>query len=175
MKNGTCNHLLLVVLALTSTSAIGQAKNVVTQFTATETFTGIFVDFGKAVCPGQEPLAAFPPCPQGSRTQLRGMMRIYQDTSTDPLATGTNIVTENWNFDEYFVGPMWGTFRMTVTPGEVWEGTWTGNWQSSSGRIRMVGHGSGGRLEGSQIAYECEYSSGAGGPCVGRIINSSQR
>ena len=142
-----------------------------TGFSGTETFTGQFIDFGKVTCPGHEPGQWPPtPCPPGSRIQLRGLVRVWSDSMTDPRASGTNTTTENWSFDENLVGPMWGTFRLDVSPDSFWEGIWTGEWKTTSGKTRVVGHG-GGALEGLQIRYECDYPSGAGGTCTGQILD----
>ena len=96
--------LLLLTMAFLTGASVQAAEK--TPFTGMETFTGIFIDFGKAICPGHEPNGQFPPCPPGSRTHLRGLVRVWQDTMTDSRASGSNVVTENWNFDENFVGPM---------------------------------------------------------------------
>ncbi len=146
----------------------------VTEFTGTESFTGIFVDLGRAICPGHSPTGTWPPCPAGSRTHLRGLVRIWEDAFTDPRVCGTNVTTESWNVDATLTGPIWGTFRLVVSPEEVWEGTWTGLWHATTGSAQFVGHGAGGRLEDLQLRYECNYTAGPAGVsglCSGEILD----
>ena len=78
----------------------------VTEFTGTESFTGIFVALGRAICPGHSPTGGWRPCPAGSRTHLRGLVRIWEDAFTDPRVCGTNVTTESWNVDETLTGPI---------------------------------------------------------------------
>ncbi len=168
MKIVRCSILIFFATAFLANFS-GQAAEK-TPFNGTETFTGSFLDFGKAICPGSEPSGQFPPCPAGSRTHIRGLIRVYQDDMTDARASGTNVVTENWNLNENFIGPMWGTYRLLVGPDAFWEGTWTGKWFGTSGRASMRGHG-GGTLEGLEIRVECDYLNGLSGPCVGEILD----
>ena len=57
---------------------------------------------------------------------IRGMVTVYNMTTSDPRVGGRDEVTINVNFDgSTFSGRMWGTFRLS-NPDGYWFGTWTG-------------------------------------------------
>ena len=175
MKTGRTHVFVLAVLVIALLPAIsGRAAEKAT-FTGTETFTGVFVEPGEMTCPGHESIL-FPPsfCPPGTRIKLRGLIRQYFEDHSDWRATGINTVTENWNFDENVVGPMWGTFRLDVDSHSYWEGTWTGEWNGVVGTMKMVGHG-GGDFEGLQIRSVCDYPSMPTGTCTGEILDPHEK
>jgi hypothetical protein len=74
----------------------------------------------------------------------------------------------NGNFDPEYAGPVWGTWILLVDGEEgIWEGTWQGKRRISMdpeeclgmpycwiGNLHLVGHGSGGSVEGLQVKAE---------------------
>jgi hypothetical protein len=95
------------------------------------------------------------------------------------------VVNWNWRYmgtvDGFFLqhlysGPMWGTFILNVADGsaptgEVWEGSFTGDWDSDAGvgTFRMVGHGNGGDIDGLQVKFDF-LGPVWGGEIHGRIL-----
>ena len=87
---------------------------------------------------------------------------IEQFTSSDPLAAGTAIHYLSATMDAVTgEGPVHGSFTMTPEAnvgGGVWEGTYTGYRSKMPGSdtlfvlpLQLVGHGSGGTIEGMQM------------------------
>jgi hypothetical protein len=146
------------------------AQAVTAQFIATDVFdpmgfmggdfVGEFTDFGKLSCPSGQPTGVLDqPCSPGSRIHLRGIGWKSRLESEDPLLTGNSFVEGNFNLDANAAGSMVGTFRIELDDGGVWEGSWTGdkskvkNVEAWVLRIRGVGHGKGGSVDGMQLRY----------------------
>ena len=82
--------------------------------------------------------------------------------ATDPRMTGIGHWTLNAYWDSDYSGPVWGRWRLNVDGDEgVWKGTWGGYRRFSRDRVeclgfppcwiaklKMVGRGSGGMVEG---------------------------
>jgi len=147
----------LLALCAGSWTALGQT--VFTEYTGTYAPAGM-VNPGTVECPDGQPTGLWPsgpPCsPLGSRVRVRGLVLRYNSQTTDPRSTGQVFVVLNGNFVGWTLfgigsGPMWGTARLEVTQGGIWESTWTGERMVTDvfvESIRSVGHGSGGSLEG---------------------------
>jgi hypothetical protein len=79
--------------------------------------------------------------------------------------TGMGYWSANANWDPAYSGPVWGTWSLYVEgEGGVWDGTWTGSRRLSMnqeeclgfqscwiGELKLVGHGSGGIVDGLQV------------------------
>lgn len=117
--------------------------------TGTETFVEL-IYAGAVKCPGgYEPTGnPFQPCPAGSRAQVRGRLAQFRDESLDPRLTGDDYVTANANLDTAGLGPIWGTFRLVLDAGGVWEGSWAGKITPTGAKIQATAHGSGGTVDG---------------------------
>ena len=152
--------LLLPVLAA--------AQAVSTQATATEVFdplallgggpVGAITDPGTLTCPGAEPTGnPMQPCPPGSRVTLRGFAGKSRMISESPLLGGWFSFEINANFDATLSGRAWGTFRLELDAGGVWEGSWTDERIKMEnvwvGRGRFVGHGTSGSVSGMQLRF----------------------
>jgi len=138
-------------------------KNKANFLAATGKDTIIGVVAGHAICAGGVPTGgSYPYCTEGTnQTVVRGEV----DTSvlTDVTGSGAAMLTgatttfvSNCNLDRNLQGPCWGTFEMTVPGQGKWEGTWQGpfDFVRFAASYSMVGHGSGGQLEGKQLKYE---------------------
>ncbi len=140
-----------VLLALCAGSWIAMGQAVFTEYTGTYKPVGV-VSPGTVECPGGQPTGLWPsgpPCSPGSRVRIRGFVRQWDHQSTDPRVTGQLFVVINANFDGWpGSGPMWGTGRLEVTQGGVWEGSWTGERTVTGESVNSVTHGSGGNIEG---------------------------
>jgi hypothetical protein len=110
-----------------------------------------------------EPTITFLP---SGNIHLRDMVNVYAETNDlqDPRAIGLNHVVVNANWDENWLGPMWGTF-MLETDGGVWEGTWAGQMTEEGGWYNASGNGQG-MYEGMKIWIDV-----APGSCRGRILD----
>lgn len=161
--------ILGALLVVFGASGIAMGQAVVTEFTATEIDLGL-VNPGTVQCPGGEPTGLWPtgpPCSPGSRVHVRGAVFRYIVNASDPRVSGDRFVVVNGNFDGWTIfgpgsGPMWGTQRLEVAGGGVWEGTWTGkrnvtvnNFQVS---IRGEAHGTGGSIEGLKLDSQVAFS-----------------
>ena len=125
-----------------------------------EDFVGEFTDFGKLTCPSGKPTGILDqPCSPGSRIHLRGISWKSRLESEDPLLAGDSFTEGNFNLDANATGRMEGTFRIELDDGGVWEGSWTGdkskveNVEAWIIRIRGVGRGTGGSVDGMQLRY----------------------
>jgi hypothetical protein len=104
-----------------------------------------------------------PPCPTGSRIIARGTQIESKliGESNDAWLTGTLYVTGNSDMDSNATGHAWGTFRIELGVGGVWEGTWTGKRSvSQAGGITVwttnilgVGRGTSGDVAGKQLQF----------------------
>ncbi len=188
--------LSFVVIMLCSTLMFGQAT--FTSFNGTEIGLGPPTG-GTISCPNGQPTGVvFPsPCtPPESRVHIRGAKSPYIVQTNDTRFQGSEEVTTNGNFDSWrpdLFGPgsgqMWGTANIQVmagdppdwTPtGETWELVWTGTRTVSGNNvrsvIRVVAHGSGGRIEGLQAKYTVTLDPVANvGVVQGRILTPSRK
>ena len=96
--------------------------------------------------------------PADSRVRIRGVVMKYYQQTSDPRTTGWLYLTINANLDQWpGTGPIWGTARLEVDQGGIWEAIWTGERVlATSETARAVGHGSGGIVEG--LKYEQQSS-----------------
>ncbi len=148
--------------------AVVAAQAVTVQLTATEVFdpfdlfgsgsVGTFINSGTLNCPGARPTGnPMQPCPPGSRMNVRGASWESRVVSSSPLLTGWFYNDGNAGYDANATGQVWGTFRIELDAGGVWEGSWTGN-RSRVGdvwvmRVRGVGRGSGGSVHGMHLQF----------------------
>jgi len=137
----------------------------ITQFTATETFdplgllgtpVGELLDPGVVTCPGHEPTGnPLQPCPAGSRLTIRDEKFVSRLESSGPGLSGWMTVELNANWDADYTGPAWGTFSIALDGGGSWDGTWQGRRMLEDGTwvipLHVVGHGTGGTVEGLQF------------------------
>ena len=105
------------------------------------------------------------PCPPGVNVKMRNLIWPAPIVATDPRMTGIAVYNSNANWNAEYSGPVWGTWSLYVEGDEgVWDGTWTGYRRVSMnpeeclglpscwvGELKLVGHGSGGIIEGLQI------------------------
>src|SRR5512142_2739791 len=133
------------------------ARDVFTEFTGTAALVQ-FLAPGTMLCAGGEPTPGPAPCSAGSRVQVRGLVFEQGLEATDPRVAGRLIVVMNANTDGWTdfgpgSGPMWGTVRLEVGGGGLWEGSGTGQRKvtplvGSSATVRGEMHGTGGSIEG---------------------------
>jgi hypothetical protein len=85
----------------------------------------------------------------GGRLQIRGLVLDERavswraDGSPEPRKTGQDIVVANASVDASFSGPVWGTFTFHPVVGDVFTGTFTGNFVDGFPAVHFIGHGSG--------------------------------
>ena len=144
------------------------AQAVTTPLTATDVFdpmglfgngpVGAFIRSGTVTCPGAEPTGdPIQPCPPGTRMNFRGVAWESRIASSSALLTGWFLNEGNNNFDANATGQVWGSFRITLDAGGAWQGTWTAD-RSKMGdvwviRVRGVGRGSGGAVNGMHLSF----------------------
>jgi hypothetical protein len=130
---------------------------------ATGKDTIISVVAGQAICAGGVLTGgAYPYCSQETNeTLVRGELdgSILTDVTgsgAEMLIGATNTYVSNCNLDRNLRGPCWGTFEMTVPGQGKWDGAWQGifDFVNFAASYSLVGHGSGGQLEGKQLKYE---------------------
>ncbi len=164
------NSIFLTAALVLLLPAFAAAQAITTQLTATEVFdpmnifgsgsVGAYTNPGTVTCPGAE-LTGNPmqPCPPGSRIHLRGISGKSRTISQSPMFCGWMYFEMNVNFDAAGAGRAWGTFRLELDAGGVWEGNWTedrnrvGNLNVWAGRGRFIGHGTSGSVEGMQLRF----------------------
>ncbi len=164
MRKYVLTSLLALAVAFPILGSAGD-KNKANFLAATGKDTIIGAVPGQVICAGGVPTGQHYPyreCSEGTnQTVVRG--EVETTILTDVAGTGaalltgaTNTMVVNCNFDRNLQGPCWGTFEMTVPGQGKWEGTWQGNLDMVTfvGSYSMVGHGSGGPLEGKQLKYE---------------------
>lgn len=114
---------------------------------------------------GETPISPEQPCPPGVNTKMRHVMAPGSMFSADPRMIGSGIWSASANFDPDYSGSVWGTWSLEVDgDGGVWEGTWSGQRHFSMdamecmgftpcwiGELKIVGHGSGGIVEGLHV------------------------
>jgi hypothetical protein len=164
--------VLILAAAVLLSAGFMPGQAVFTEFQGTGTGSSVYLTFGTFLCPGGEPAGPFPPnppCSPGSRVDVRGMVYTFNITATDGRVTGkfTNVFnanTDGWTPAGSPGGPgpgsgqLWGTSRLEITDGGVWEGTWTGEREVTSvgafSSVRAVMHGSGGSIQGLKSEWE---------------------
>ena len=117
-------------------------------------------------CPGAELSLDFQqPCPPGVNIKIRDLAGASMLVSNDPRMTGTLVFTINANLNPEFSGSVWGTWSLDIEDDAgVWDGNWNGQRRLSInseeclgitpcwiGELRLVGHGSGGTVEGLRV------------------------
>lgn len=130
------------------------AKNAgatVTQFTATDVFTGL-------VDPGLIRMDA-------QHFVMHGVVVTSRITGDDPRVTGNAVITVNGELSLLDgSGPVWGKLEVTADVGGVWVGSWTGHrapagpglWMAT---LELRGRGTGGAIDGLQFrAQELVYT-----------------
>ena len=148
--------------------ALVAAQAATTLATATEVFdpfgllgptpVGAFTNPGVVTCPGAEPTGnPMQPCPPDSRIAVRSVAGVSRMASTSPRLAGSFSWEMNANWDADGTGPAWGTFRLELDEGGVWEGSWTNRRSKLDGMAVWVGHarfvarGTSGSVEGMQL------------------------
>ena len=162
------NTIFLTAALVLLLPAFTAAQAVTTELTATEFFdpmnlfgngsVGTYINPGTLTCPGAQPTGnPMQPCPPGSRMNFRGVSWESRVMSLSPLLTGRFYNEGNNNFDEHGTGQVWGTFRIELDAGGVWEGSWTADRSKVEDvwivRVRGVGRGRGGAVDGMQLHF----------------------
>ncbi len=175
--------LLLAIVLLSVSPMSGQA--IFTDFTGQTVTKTVFLNYGTFFCPGGEPTGPFPPyapCSPGSRVNFRGVVFQHSETASDSRMIGTMQIVFNGNTDGWTLGPpvgpgsgpVWGTWRMEVTEGGVWEGTYTGDRKVTPAGVvssmKFVGEGTGGRIEGAKVQFEVYAPHNKPSTFEGRIL-----
>ena len=159
--------LFMAILALLVPAlAAAQAERI--QLTATDVFdpmglspagpVGAFTSPGTVTCPGTQPTGnPMQPCPPGSRMKFRDVGWESRLASSSALLTGTFRNVGNNAFDANATGHVWGTFRIELDAGGVWQGSWTAD-RTKVGdvwviRVRGVGRGTGGQIDRMQLRF----------------------
>ena len=155
-------HVLSVIAALLVMAGLAAAQATFTIVTGTETPVGL-ANPGEVKCHGGLPTGnPFAPCPPGTSGTVRGQQRILQEDTSDARTNGLNYGTFNANIHEDGTLNAWGTFRLEVSGGGVWEGVWEGK-QAADGSFSysVTGHGSGGSVEHLQLLWDGTYPAGS--------------
>ena len=155
-------HCLAVIAVLLLMAGLATAQATFTIVTGTETPIGLGSP-GEVKCHGGFPTGnPFAPCPPGTSGTVRGQERIYREDTSDARTNGLNYATTNANIHEDGTVNAWGTFRLEVSGGRVWEGVWEGK-QAANGSISYsaTGHGSGGSVEYLQLLWDGAYPAGS--------------
>ena len=119
---------------------------------------GAITSPGTVTCPGAQPTGdPMQPCPPGSRMNFRDVSWESRLDSSSALLTGWFYNVGNNALDANATGQVWGTFRIELDAGGLWEGRWTAD-RSKVGnvwvvRLRGVGHGTGGAVDGMQLRF----------------------
>jgi hypothetical protein len=156
------------VLAL-SLPALAAAQAVGTQLAATEMFdpldlfgggpTGAIISPGTLTCPGTQPTGnPMQPCPPGSQIRVRDAAAKTRVMSESALLAGWMFLQANFDFDANESGHGWGTLRIELDAGGVWEASWTSD-RSRVGNanvwieriISSFGRGIGGIVDGMHL------------------------
>jgi len=147
---------------------IAAAQAITTQLTATDVFdpyglfgsapVGAFLSSGTVTCPGTQPTGnPMQPCPPGSRMNFRDVSWKSRVVSPSALLTGWFNLEGNNNLDADATGPVWGTFRIELDAGGVWEGSWTADRSKPENvwvvRLRGIGLGRGGNVDGMHLRF----------------------
>ena len=154
--------VLSVVAALLVIAGLAVAQATFTLVMGTETPVAL-TNPGEVKCHGATPTGnPFMPCPPGVSGTLRGQERVAQEATTDVRLNGLNHIVVNANIHPDGSVNIWGTFRLEVTGGGVWEGVWEGKQAADGGTsYSATGHGSGGSVEGLQLLWDGTYPPGS--------------
>jgi hypothetical protein len=130
--------ILLFAVAFMVCTAFADSPNMITE-SGTEVFDpynvfgngviGEYISPGEVICPGNEPTGnPLQPCPEGSRTQVRGVSWMSRYISDDPQFSGWFTIVANSNEDSNYEGHDWGTFRLDFDSpaGSYMIGSWEG-------------------------------------------------
>ena len=146
----------LALLTLCGGLWVASAQAVFKDYTGTLTWTGM-LNPGTFECLNGQPTGVpwyrpdlGPACsPADCRVRIRGLVFQYRQETDDPRTTGVLTIVVNANLDQWpGSGPFWGTGRLEVDDGGVWEGNWTGERALTTELTRAVMHGSGGAIQG---------------------------
>ncbi len=171
IRNCNVMRVRLVVFAaatalLLPTLAAAQVATI--QLTATDVFdpyglfsstpVGAFLSSGTVTCPGTQATGnPMQPCPPGSRMNFRDVSWKSRVMSPSALLTGWFYSEGNNNLDADATGPVWGTFRIELDAGGVWEGGWTADRSKTESvwivRARGIGRGKGGSVDGMHLQF----------------------
>ena len=165
-------HALLVIAALLVMAGLAAAHTTFTIVTGTETPIGL-ANPGEVKCHGGLPTGnPFVPCPPGTSGTVRGQQRIFLEDTLDARMNGLNHGTFNANIHQDGTVNAWGTFRLEVSGGGVWEGVWEGK-QAADGSFSYsaTGHGSGGSVEHLQLLLDGTYAASPIATVRMRILN----
>jgi len=168
---GRMTPIILAAALVWLLPTFAAAQAVTTQATAMELFNpwgvpgpipqvGLFTSPGTVACPGAQPTGdPAQPCPPGSRIHVRGVSGMSRMASGSPLLAGSFYWEMNANWDAAGTGPAWGSFRLELDAGGVWEGSWTnkrskvedGEVDVWVGHASFIGRGTTGGVEGMQL------------------------
>jgi hypothetical protein len=161
---------LAVVLAILLPMATA-AESRTSKLTATEVFdpfnllgngqVGTSTNPGTVNCPGAVPTGnPMQPCPAGSPIHLRDVWGTSKMISQNPLLQGVLHWTINANFDETAAGYAWGTFRLELDNGGIWEGSYSNFREKVEGinawvgRACFLGRGTSGRVDRMYLRFK---------------------
>jgi hypothetical protein len=159
VRRRSMSAALPAVAALLVIAGVAAAQATRTPVSGTETILEIR-NQGEVKCQGATPTGdAYMPCPEGVNGTVRGRQSVADEATADARLNGTNYITANANIHADGTMNIWGTFRLEVTLGGVWEGRWEGK-QSINGSTSYsaTGHGSGGSVEGLQVLWDGNYA-----------------
>jgi hypothetical protein len=171
-------HAALVAACALLTSAPIAAQFVFTSVTGTETLLppgspfppveGVVNCHGAAVPTGN----FYYPCGVGTAGSIRGRVLYALETTSYPGLHGLARIVANINFDRDGQGVMWGSFDLAVPEGGAFEGTYTGHVDVTNVtlRLKIVGHGTGGAVDGLQIMHEDVHDASPFGALQGRVL-----
>lgn len=122
---------------------------------------GSVVNPGTLTCPGGQ-LTGSPAQPCTGRISARGTEIKSRLVATQPAGdawlTGWLFITGNADFDANATGRTWGTFRIELDSGGVWEGTWVGKRTKAESEwatnVQGVGRGTSGSVRGMQLRFK---------------------
>ncbi len=119
---------------------------------------GAFLSSGTLPCPGTQPTGnPMQLCPPGSRMSFRGVSWVSRVMSPSTLLTGWFYNEGNNSLDADATGQVWGTFRIELDAGGVWEGGCTADRSKTENvwivRLRGIGRGIGGSVDGMHLRF----------------------
>lgn len=162
-------HIIAAFLMILALSPVAMKAKSKTQLASGGFFIGLS-EPGTANCVGGTPSGLFfPPCSPGTKVTIwRNFVGLLPFGNVTGEAarffSGAWVSRGSCNLDENLAGPCWGTFEGDALDGK-WEGTWNGKLDFSrfGGNLSLVGHGSGGSVEGLQMRMEAAME-GTGDP-----------
>ena len=155
-------HFLTVIAVLLLMAGLAAAQATFTIVTGTETFFDL-PNPGEVKCHKGVPTGnPFAPCPPGTSGTVRSQQRILLEETSDARTNGLSYGIFNANIHEDGTVNGWGTFRLEVSGGGVWEGVWEGKGAADgSFSYSATGHGSGGSVEHLQLLWDGAYPAGS--------------